>query len=62
MEVEESVSLISSQGDMELRLIYLVKVLRMKKAYYLLDTSKFKKIVFQYYQRKRNYEMAIMKE
>jgi len=32
--------------DMKIRLIYIVKVLRIKKAYYLLNTRKFKSIVF----------------
>ena len=32
--------------DIEINLIYLIKFLRIKKAYYLLNTSKFKKMVF----------------
>ena len=37
--------------DIKIHLIYLIKVIRIKKAYYLLDTSKFKKMVFQYYEQ-----------
>ena len=48
--------------DMEFRLIYLVKILRMKKAYYLLDTSKFKSILFNFYERQRLDSIAIMKD
>ena len=37
--------------NIELHLIYLIKVIRIKKAYYLLDTSKFKMLVFKYYEQ-----------
>ena len=54
---EESNSEITQKQEeyesMKLHLIYLIKVIRIKKAYYLLDTSKFKMLVFKYYEQQR---------
>jgi hypothetical protein len=60
--MEKHSDILNQLEDMTHRLIYMVKILRIKKANYLLNTNNFKKIVFTYYEKKRSRAMAIMRE